>query len=79
MAVREWGITFAKEISVFNGEDKQRLKRGMAANITILEVQKGPRQYCDAFGVPYMGDTFILPRTTIISGRVMYNTIETDF
>ena len=55
------------------------VKRGMAGNITILEVQKGPHQYKDAFGVPYMGDTFILPRATIINGKVMYNTIDTDY
>ena len=55
------------------------VQRGMAANITILELQKGPHQYVDAFGVPYTGDTFILPRATIINGKIMYNTIQTDY
>lgn len=55
------------------------IERGLPANITILEVQKGPHQYTDAFGVNYTGDTFILPKATIYNGKIMYNEINTDY
>ncbi|MCR4672991.1 MAG: hypothetical protein K5637_07120 [Lachnospiraceae bacterium] len=55
------------------------IQRGNAANITILELQKGPHMYTDAFGVEYEGDTFIQPRATIYKGEIKYNTIYTDY
>ena len=55
------------------------IKRGMPANITILDVQEGPHTYTDAFGVNYEGNTFMLPMTTIVNGEIKYNKIETDY
>lgn len=55
------------------------IERGIPANITILEVQKGSHQYTDAFGVNYTGDAFILPKATIYNGKIMYNEINTDY
>lgn len=55
------------------------LLRGMPANITILELKTGEHQYVDAFGVPYVGDTFIVPKATILNGKIMYNEIHTDY
>jgi dihydroorotase len=55
------------------------LKRGYPGNITILELEEGPHTFIDAFGENYVGDTFIKPRATIINGKIMFNTIETDY
>ena len=55
------------------------IRRGMPANITILDIKEGPHMYTDAFGVNYEGNTFMLPVTTIVGGEVKYNTIETDY
>lgn len=55
------------------------IQRGLPANITILELQQGEHQYVDAFGVPYTGDTFIVPKATILNGKIMYNEIHTDY
>ena len=55
------------------------VQRGMPANITILDVQEGPHEYIDAFGVKYEGNCFMKPMATIIKGKIMYNRIETDY
>ena len=55
------------------------VKRGLDANITILDISDNGHQFVDAFGVPYEGKYFIEPRTTIIKGKVMYNEIKTDY
>lgn len=55
------------------------LQRGLPANITILDLQRGPHDFIDAFGEHYMGDTFIVPKTTVIGGKIMFNTIVTDY
>lgn len=55
------------------------VKRGLPANITILELEEGPHDFTDAFGEHYMGKTNIVPRATIINGKIMYNTIVTDY
>lgn len=52
---------------------------GLPANITILDVQKGPHEFVDAFGVHYMGNTNIVPMSTIVNGKIMYNRIESDY
>lgn len=53
--------------------------RGNCADITILELQEGPHMFTDAFGEKYEGNVNIIPRTTIVAGKVKYNTIETDY
>ena len=55
------------------------IRRGLPGNITILEVQEGEHQFVDAFGVRYSGAHFIVPKATILKGKVMYNEIRTDY
>jgi len=55
------------------------VQRGLPANITILELEKGPHDFADAFDEHYIGDTFIIPKATIIGGKIMFNTIITDY
>ncbi len=54
--------------------------KGNTANITILEMQdKEPYRYKDSFGIEYDGPVFLKPRATVLNGRIMFNTIETDY
>lgn len=53
--------------------------RGYPANITILDVRQGEHRYVDSFGVEYTGNTFMLPKATILNGKIMFNKIETDY
>ena len=55
------------------------VKRGLPANLTILDLQQGPHDFTDAFGEHYEGQTNIIPKATIIKGKIMYNTIVTDY
>lgn len=55
------------------------IRRGLPGNITILEVQEREHQFVDAFGVRYSGAHFIVPKATILKGKVMYNEIRTDY
>jgi dihydroorotase len=55
------------------------IKRGLDANITILDISEDGHRFTDAFGVPYEGKSFIEPRATIIKGKIMYNEIKTDY
>lgn len=53
--------------------------RGHRADLTILELKEGPHTFSDAFGEQYQGQTQIIPRATILGGKIMFNTIETDY
>ena len=55
------------------------VKRGLPASLTILDLQQGPHDFTDAFGEHYEGQTNIIPKATIIKGKIMYNTIVTDY
>lgn len=55
------------------------IMRGYDADITILQLQKGPHMFKDAFGKLYEGNVNIIPRATVIRGKIMFNTIETDY
>ena len=55
------------------------VRRGVNANLTILELQEGPHMFTDAFGEQYEGQTHIVPRATIVNGAIMYNSIVTDY
>ena len=55
------------------------VKRGLPANLTIIDLQKGPHIFNDAYGVEYEGEYKIVPKATIVKGKVMYNELETDY
>lgn len=55
------------------------VQRGLAANLTLLDLREGPHDYTDAFGEHYEGRAFLVPQATIINGKIMFNTIETDY
>ena len=54
------------------------VRRGIPANLTLLELEEGPHMFTDAFGQLYEGQTNIIPRATILKGTIMYNTNQTD-
>jgi len=51
------------------------IERGNPANLTVLTVQEGPVEFCDADGNKLPGNKLIVPLATIIKGEVVYNTI----
>lgn len=55
------------------------IKRGMPANITIVDLNKGPHVFNDAYNVEYEGEYKIIPKATVVNGKVMYNVLETDY
>ena len=55
------------------------LHRGMAANITIMDIAEGEHIFRDAFGLTYPGPLKFTPRATIYRGEIKYNAIETDY
>lgn len=55
------------------------IARGLPANITILDLNRGPHKFNDAYGVEYEGEYKILPKATIVGGKVMYNELVTDY
>ena len=55
------------------------IQRGKRANITIIDLKKGPHIFNDAYGVEYEGEYKIVPKATIVNGKVMYNEIKTDY
>lgn len=55
------------------------IQRGKRANITIIDLNKGPHIFNDAYGVEYEGEYKIVPKATIVNGKVMYNEIKTDY
>ena len=57
------------------------VKRGLPANLTILDVQQGPHTILPTPSASnYEGQTTIMPpMTTIVNGEIMYNTIVTDY
>lgn len=55
------------------------VKRGLPANLTIIDLNKGPHMFNDAYGVNYEGEYKIIPKATIVNGRVMYNELKTDY
>lgn len=55
------------------------VRRGIPANLTLLELEEGPHMFTDAFGQLYEGQTNIIPRATILKGKIMFNTIQTDY
>lgn len=54
---------------------KTGLERGMAANITVLDVKNGPVTFTDSAGNCQDGDSLIVPKATIVKGRVVYNSL----
>ena len=70
--------TTAVPASYMKGVDPG-VKRGRAANLTILDVQQGPHDFTDAFGEHYQGQANIVPKATLVNGKIMYNTIVTDY
>ena len=54
---------------------KTGLERGLPANITLLDIQKGEFIYTDSAGNQQVGDTKIVPVATVVKGQVVYNTI----
>lgn len=55
------------------------LHRGMAANITIMDIAEGEHIFRDAFGLTYPGPLKFTPLATIYRGEIKYNAIETDY
>lgn len=55
------------------------LQRGMAANITIMDIAEGEHIFRDAFGLTYPGPLKFTPLATIYRGEIKYNAIETDY
>ena len=55
------------------------LQRGMAANITIMDIAEGEHIFRDAFGLTYPGPLKFTPLATIYRGEIKYNVIETDY
>ena len=55
------------------------IQRGLPANITIIDLNKGPHLFNDAYGINYEGMYKIIPKSTIVNGKVMYNTLSTDY
>ncbi len=55
------------------------VKRGLQANLTIIDLQKGPHIFNDAYGVEYEGEYKIVPKATVVRGKVMYNELKTDY
>lgn len=55
------------------------IRRGIRANLTIVDLVKGPHTFNDAYGVEYVGDMKIVPKATIVNGKVMYNELKTDY
>jgi len=55
------------------------VRRGLPANLTLLEVREEPHTFQDAFGLTYTGPMSITPRATILKGRIMFNSIVTDY
>ena len=56
------------------------IQRGFNANITIVDIEQDkPHHFVDSFGVGYDGKSFIVPRATIVKGKVMYSEITTDY
>lgn len=55
------------------------VRRGIRANLTIVDPEKGPHTFNDAYGVEYVGDTKIVPKATVVNGKVMYNELKTDY
>ena len=56
------------------------IQRGLDANITIVDIEQNkPHRFMDSFGVEYTGQSFIIPRATIVKGNVMFNEILTDY
>ena len=55
------------------------VRRGLPANLTILDIQEGEHTFSDAFGQRYTGPANIVPKATILKGKIMYNTIVTDY
>lgn len=48
-------------------------------SLTVLDVQKGSHQFVDAFGVRCTGKTALVPMSTIVNGKILYNQIESDY
>lgn len=55
------------------------VKRGLPANLTIIDLQEGPHTFNDAYGVEYQGQYKIVPKATVVKGKVMYNQLATDY
>ncbi len=55
------------------------VKRGIPANLTIIDLKEGPHKFNDAYGVEYEGKYKIIPKATIVKGKVMYNQLKTDY
>lgn len=55
------------------------IQRGLPANITILDIDKGEHTFRDAFGLTYTGPVAFTPLTTIYRGDIKYNVIVTDY
>lgn len=64
----------AKEMKITTG-----IQRGNRANLTILELDEGDHMFSDAYGVAYEGKYKVVPRATIINGKVMFEDIGTDY
>ena len=55
------------------------VRRGLPANLTILDINEGEHEFRDAFGLTYPGPVKFTPMATIYRGEIKYNAIETDF
>ena len=55
------------------------VRRGLSANLTILDIDEGEHEFRDAFGLTYPGPVKFTPMATIYRGEIKYNAIETDF
>ncbi len=51
------------------------MERGNPANLTVLKIEEGPVEFCDADGNKLPGTKLIVPLATIIKGEVVYNAI----
>jgi dihydroorotase len=58
---------------------KVGLKRGLPANITVVDLEKGPHTFGDATGAKYQGDVKIVPKATIVNGKVMYDVTNSEY
>lgn len=64
----------AKEMGIVTG-----IRRGNPGNLTILKLDEGPHVFSDAYGTQYQGKYKIIPKATVVNGKIMYDDIRNDY
>lgn len=68
-------LTTSVPASIMKGVERG-IARGIRANLTIVDLEKGPHNFRDAYGNNYTGEVKIVPKATIINGKIYYNSIS---